>query len=247
MGTFVERKFIGAAEIKMRVAGASAGFIDVGDVQEAVVTQEESEISAPNMRGGGGKAFSKKRLDAVGLRFKYIDLTAARMAQVMRANVTDVAAGSASSEAHTAYHGGFIPLDYVDPSSIVVTGSGGTPTYVVDTDYTLGYNGIEILSTGSISDASAIEISYSYSDQKVIEAFVNSSENYEVYIDGINDAKDGEYYTIRAHKWNPGYPSEWAILTEALGEFDVAGEVLPDNTKTGTLSKFLQIKQTEGQ
>jgi hypothetical protein len=50
------------------------------------------------------------------------------------------------------------------PGTVVVTGSGGTPTYTEDTDYLIDIANGELytLSTGSIGDATTLEVDYTY-------------------------------------------------------------------------------------
>jgi hypothetical protein len=243
---FTERKFIGNGIVHMKVHGAAAASIDVGDVTEAVITEETSEILLPNLRGGGGNAFRKERLDKVSLRLKFHDLNSTNLAMALRADITSEAASSAVSEAQTAYQGGFLALDFVDPSSIVVKDVTDATTYVLDTDYTVGYNGIEILSTGAISDTDVLHISYDYSAQKIIEAFVNGEEQYEIVIDGLNDA-DSTPFVIEAWKWQPGYAPEISVLqSDAVAEMDITGECLADSTRPSGKGQFIRVRQAEG-
>ena len=78
---------------------------------------------------------------------------------------TTQAGGAQSGEAHNApvILDRSIFLDETNASSIVVQGSGGTPTYVLNTDYEVvnALTGeVKILSTGSITTGLALEIDY---------------------------------------------------------------------------------------
>jgi hypothetical protein len=242
---FTERKFIGSGIVRMRKYGTSDAIVDVGDVEEVKQTREIEIKTIPNLRGGGGNAAKLERLVAVNFAIKFRDLQAARLAQVLRGTSSDVAASSASSEAHTAKHGGYIPLDYIDPTSVVVKDVTDTTTYVLNTDYILGYNGIEILATGSIGDGDTVHISYSYSAQKVIEAFTSGAQQYEVWIDGINDADSVNKWDIVIWKWQMNYAEEINWLSQDYGELNSDGEALADSSQGAGESQYYRIRQTE--
>lgn len=243
---FTEKKYIAGGIVRMREFGTSDPILDVGDVDECTITREIEEKTIPNLRGGGGNAAKYQRIVSINVAFVFRDLVAARLAQMLRGTVTDVAASSSSSEVHTARHGGYIPLDFVDPTSVVIKDDTDTTTYVLDTDYIMGYNGPEILATGSIGDSDTVHISYDYSAQKVIEAFTEGASQWEVYIDGINDAESGERFDLAVWKWEPGIAEELNMLSQEYASLNSAGEALADSTKGAGESAYLRIRHTEG-
>lgn len=244
--SFTERKFVGGGRVHMRLFGTTDALLDVGDVEEVIMSREIEAKTIPNLRGGGGNAAKMERLVSVNFAIKFRDLQGARLAQMLRGTSTDVASGTSSSEAQTARLGGYIPLDYVDPTSIVVKDVTDTTTYTLGTDYTLGYNGIEIPATGSaISDTDVLHITYDYSAQKLIEALTQGAGQYHVHIDGINEWKTGEYYNLDVWKWQMNIADEINVLSQDFAELNSEGEALADSTQGVGESQYFRIKQTE--
>jgi hypothetical protein len=69
-----------------------------------------------------------------------------------------------SAEAMTVYHDLWIDMGKKVLDTIVITGTGGSPTYVLDTDYEIDLTDglLKALSTGSIADAESVEVSGNY-------------------------------------------------------------------------------------
>lgn len=121
----------------------------------------------------------------------------------IQGDLTAKAAGSVTDEAHKAYQDKFTALDNVKVSNIVITGSGGTPTYTANTDY-VAYNDegmVEFLSTGSIADAADVLIDYDYAAQKHVTANPQDKEWYLV-MPGINRRRDGKRGRMKMYKLN---------------------------------------------
>lgn len=246
--SFTARKFQGAGIVSMRPYGTTQAMIDVGDVSSAAVGQTKEEKSLPNLRGGGGNSASRQRVSKRTLKLGFQDWSAARVAAALQASNTAVPAGSVvagTPEAVTAKLGGVIRLAYIDPASVVVKDVTDATTYVEGEDYTLTHNGIEIPATGSdIEDDDVLHISYTYSAQAVLEAFTQSDTYWEVHIDGLNDAEDGDKYTIDFWKWQPSVPDSLDLLHTDYALLEVEGELLVDSTKGSGVSSIMRIKQT---
>lgn len=89
----------------------------------------------------------------------------------------------------------------VDISSVVVKSSGGSTTYVENTDYTVdGKTGnITILTTGSITADSTIEVDYAYADftGSKVSALTNCTlTDYRLILDQAVQTGDRERYTF---------------------------------------------------
>ena len=76
------------------------------------------------------------------------------------------AAPTITDETVTSDEGAWVDLDYkrLRPSTVVVTGSGGTPTYAEGTDYVIDYEDGKLwtITGGSIGDATALKVDYVY-------------------------------------------------------------------------------------
>ena len=97
------------------------------------------------------------------------DDTFARFVQGDKSTVTQ-SGGSVTDEAHTVKQGRYYqlgastsnPTGVRNVSSVVVTGTGGTPTYVATTDYIVNADEgrVYIVPGGGIADDTALEIDY---------------------------------------------------------------------------------------
>lgn len=76
------------------------------------------------------------------------------------------AAPSITDEAATSDEGAWVDLDNarIQPGTVTVTGSGGTPTYTEGTDYVIDYADGQLwtLAAGSIGDGTTLEVDYTY-------------------------------------------------------------------------------------
>lgn len=234
-------KFIGAGQPKMRLAGAAAPLRDVGHSSAIDTTPEVDEKSIPNRRGGGGENWNQKILDKLTMKVVFEDVDAAKLAMVQNASVTDNAAGSITAEPYVAYAGGFIPMKFIDTATVVVQDETDTTTYVEDTDYSLSNTGITIAASGgTIGEGDTIHVSSDLLAETVIQAFVNSGEEYEFYVDGINDAETDDYYYLHAFKWKPDPTSINWISADPMA-LEVSGSILTDDSRPLGESKLMVI------
>lgn len=126
------------------------------------------------------------------LAIKLDDADAEVLALPLRGSVVSVTetSGTVTGETATAYKGRSIKLARSNVSSLVVTGSGGTPTYVNGTDYTADLTSgvVMILETGAITDGLSIKFNYSYAARtgKKVTASTESDLTFKVFLDGVN-------------------------------------------------------------
>ena len=123
----------------------------------------------------------------------------------------DESGGSVSNEEVTADLDYWSDLAQRNVANVVVTGTGGTPTYVEGTDYEVNYRRgmIRPLVGGDISDGASLEVDYDHyavTGQSVHLA-TKSQVKARLVLDGVNEAVD------------PNQDIEWeayrAILTPA--------------------------------
>lgn len=240
---FTPYDLIGAGAVKMRLAGSTDPLLDVGNVLTIKTDPQTRKVTVPNRRGGGGNALSKTFLSEFNLQVVFANLSSANMARVMGGTAATLPASTPTSEAHTATLGGFIPLGLLDSAvPVLVQDVGDTITYVAGTDYDLGHTGITPLAGGNISDADVLHISYGLVNHDVIQMFVNTGLEWEIHVDGINDA-DGSSYVAAFYRWTPP-PSAFDFIGQDAAQLDATGEVLPDETKGSGESKFGRIEIT---
>ena len=93
----------------------------VGQVKEFKLEVSEETKELKNYQGGGGLADQVSWISKVEATFNFLSLSAKNLAMALRGGDVTLAPGTVSNQAHTAYAGGFIPLDGIGPSAVTVT------------------------------------------------------------------------------------------------------------------------------
>jgi len=214
------------------VNGKPAGLKFIGDLDSAEITPNvEKSTTLENVTGSRGVGSSFIKRSGFNLNLVMRSIKPQHLARALHGSVTTKIAGSATDEAHTAYHDAMISLDHTKVSAVVVTGSGGTPTHVENTDYIVHADQgmIEILSTGGITDASAIEIDYSFAAQHHIKIDPNNDEVYIVF-GGMNNADNDKQTRCELYKVKLD-PSALSMITEDTANMPISGELLVDSLR----------------
>lgn len=212
--------------------GEPTGLLFVGDIGEATLTPnvDNAEI-VENVTGSGGIGSSFNRRNEYQFSGTMRSVKPTHLAQFLQASHTAKIAGSVTDEAHVAYLDKFTRLQHTNVSAVVVTGSGGTPTYVENTDYILRADEglIEFISGGTLTDAAPVLIDYSYAAQSHVKAAPDNREIYMLFA-GMNNADQNrqtrcEIYRI---KLDPGVLS---LIQQEHAEIPITGRVLLDSSR----------------
>ncbi|MCP3851437.1 MAG: hypothetical protein GY694_14510, partial [Gammaproteobacteria bacterium] len=155
------------------------------------------------------------------------------------------AAGTETDEVIVAYADGFNKLDKVLNTITTVnsaTSAGGTE-YTLGTDYEVRDGGLFILSGGAISDGSDVYVTYTSKLSNLVEALVNSSKDYTIVFDGLNDARSGKSVVVKIHRQKMGATTGLDLIGDDFGSLELAGKVLKDTTITGNgLSQYFTVQ-----
>ena len=205
---------------------------------------EEKKDLLDFQNAGGGKANSISRITGVTMDLTAVELSPENIALAIRGSVTAVTAGAVTGEALTAHLDGLVRFANIPDPAVapVITGSGGTPTYTEGTDYTVVGAGIIPLGTGTITEGLALEAGYTKAAGNVVQAMVDSSSEFEMIFDGLNEAQSGKRVVVQAYrvKFSPGQNVAW--IGDNFAELQISGEVLKDTTITGGgLSQFYKV------
>ncbi len=119
----------------------------------------------------------------------------------------------------------------------------GKTTLVVDTDYTVSGGGIYIDSAAAFTDGQSLNLAYTKVASNVVEALLNSSQEYEMVFDGLNEARSGKATVVHAYRVKFGAAKDISLIGEDYAVMEQEGKVLKDTTKNGTsLSQYFKVK-----
>lgn len=229
MENFESHYFAGAGKLLLGDLDANSNPHNlefIGDITEANLTPEIDRGSViENVTGSSAKAVEWVRSTNYNFSGRLRSVKHNHLALALQAGNTAKTASSVTDEAHTAKQDKFISLLHTNVSNVVITGSGGTPTYVADTDYKLYADEgmVEILSTGSIADDAAILVDYDYAAQHHLTANPAPLTKCLVFA-GKNLANNQKQTrcTIYAIKLDP---SVLGFISQEAQEMPIAGSV----------------------
>jgi hypothetical protein len=213
---------------------------DVGNASGVKIDIEQETKSQPNFRGGGGNSAEITKVKSVKLSFTLNDFSNANLAMAVRGKIETLEAGTVVDEVITAMLDGLADTKFMLDTAVdpVVKHSTGTPVYVKDIDYIVSAAGIRALSTGDITAAQELKVSYTKKAGNAMQALTESGQTVPVVIDGVNDAT-GKPWTLKFYKWAPSPTSGLDLIGDDFGSFDIEGGVLANASIVATgKSKF---------
>lgn len=238
-----ERSYIGKGSFYARVKGSSAGMLPLGNISAANVriTEDKKEL-LDYQSAGGGQANALRRIQTVELGLTMRDFLDENIAKGLFGSASVVAAATGATETVTGYHDALTPLGKAGVTNLVVKDVTDTTTYVAGTDYDLVRSGLWVYSTGAITDAETLHLTYDHPAQNVVEALVNAGLEYEVFLDGLNEAQSGKAVAINFHRLRFGPVADWGLIADDYGELALTGDLLKDTTITTVgLSQYMKV------
>jgi len=240
--------YMGVGRVMLREVGAQAGMLHIGNVSalDLGVTTDTKEQKDYTTVGGGTVA-EVQRISAIELSMTLHDLDKDNIKRAFLGTASSTVAGAVANEPLVAF-AGFIPtsspIDTTEPVTVV----NGATTYVVDDDYTIGAGGITILAGGAIADGTTIEVSYTTIDHDTVEAVTSTAKEYELYFEGMNEAKDGRSVNVHAYRIKISPTDKLSLINDDFASFTVKGKLLRDNTKKGAgISKYFKVQVATGE
>lgn len=203
------------------------------------------EEEAETLRAGKGNAVvdEVRSISDVTATITVHSFNAAELEIGLRAGVSSVASASITDETVTAYKGGLIRLAHPNPSTVTVTNSAATTTYVAGTDYVVQASGLFIPDTSSIVDAESIKVDYTHAGYDLIEALIHAGHEFELHFDGLNDAS-GKSVLLDTYRFKPGLLSNLQWHGESgFASFDLTGAILADPSKPAGKSQYFRAQQ----
>ena len=235
--------FIGSGKIYLADTATPEKLIYIGNCSALNYEAESEEKTLTDFSTpGGGTDASITRILGINITYTAHHLNKANIARALFATATDVVAGSATDEVHTAYKGALVKTKYPNPNTVVVTDSTGVTTYVADTDYVVNEAGIEILEGGAIADAASIKIDYAYPAHADIQALTASNKKFRMVFKGLNEARSGKPQIVEVYKMSHS-PASLGLIGDDFAAMEFSGKAEKDATKIGAgLSQYMQLQ-----
>ena len=221
--------FIGGRDA---TTGKPVGLEYLGDMTSVQLQPNvQREDTFENSSGGNALAVSLIQSVDYSLSIAMRSIKPTHLAYALQGASTAQAAASVTTETHTAKLGKFSVLQFNKVSSVVVTGTGGTPTYVAGTDYKVhaDMGMIEWLSGGTITEDTATEIDYDYADQHHITTSPGNTDYYLVFA-GVNSADSDKQTRCEMYKVRLD-PSSIDMITEGRSDLPLSGKVQQDTLR----------------
>jgi hypothetical protein len=118
----------------------------------------------------------------------------------------------------------------------------GTTSLTEDVDYTRVRAGIIPLGGKLANGDAGIKASYTGLADSIVQALVDSGQEFELFFDGLNEANSGKAVQVTLFKSKPS-PSSIDFIADDYAGLELNFEVVKDSTKNGTTaSQYYTIK-----
>lgn len=241
--------YLGVGKVYIREYGAQAPMLHIGNVSAVdlgVTTDTKEQRDYTTV--GGGTVAEVHRISGVELSVTLHDLDKGNISRAFLGTASSVAAGTVTNEAVVAYVGGLIPLMHPVDTTQAATVVNGATTYVAGDDYELSSGGIIILSGGDIDDGDTLSVTYKRLAHDNIEAITDNAKEYEIYFEGMNEAKDGRPVNVHIYRTKLSPTDKLSLINDDFASFTVKSKLLRDNSKSGVgISKYFKTQIVTGE
>lgn len=245
--------YLGSGKLYARPAGSTAGYFELGNASKVEIAVKDKTIDLQdNTKPGGGTYASAVRIEGASVNMVLNDLNKGNVSRALFGSDTAVQSGAVTAEAITAHLGALCPLEQPNAAAVVVKNAAlvgasaiGTITYAAGTDYELRPSGLFILPGGTITDAQALTVAYTYALHAKIEAMTTSAPILELRFEGLNESAAGKPVLVHIYKLQLSAAKALSLLGDKFSDLTVDGKILIDPTKTGAgVSKYFKVVLT---
>lgn len=191
--------FLGSGRIYVnrKVGGVYKGFKYIGNATKFEIKENsEKKERVSKDRANYGSALNTvyvKKPAEVNITLDDLDKDNLALVFLGDASAVSVTGSTVTDEVVTGYKGMIFQTAKRKISSVVLTDSAGTTTYVLNTDYEItdaDLGLIKVLSGGAITDAQSLKIDYTYGSMtsNKVAGGTNSTIIMKVLFDGVNQA-----------------------------------------------------------
>lgn len=218
-------------------------FVGNCDKVDLSFTEETKELK-DFTQSGGGVANSVSRIDKVEIGLNLYDYSPDNLAMAIFGEASVSKSGTVKKEEYTVFKGKLTRLQHSHISKVVVKNKD--VTYLEGKDYEVLSAGILILEQGALSDGTTVSIDYDHSTSDVIQALVNSGDEYRFVFDGLNEAQSGKKVVIEVYRVKFTPAASLSFLSDEFGSIEMTGTALSDASKTGSgISRFFKVEMEQ--
>jgi hypothetical protein len=207
-----------------------------------------SQTPVEHRESQSGKQFIDDQVDGqfdCAVSITLDNLGAANMVTFLQSTLTTISSGSVSAEAKTAPAAGqsFLLDNPVVSAFTSLTGSGGTPTYVNNTDYVR--DGAQVyIPAGSALAAGGVAVLANYTKGAAsnLDLFGAANKNYFFYFNGINTSNNKKV-TVKLWKVRFQVAELAALISDQYLTAPITGRALyePLKANVSNLAGFGQL------
>lgn len=254
MPILTQDTYIGKGEVFVRRRGATgAARVPIGNTTElSFAVEEEKKELLDYTAGGGGVIDTVTRIKAVNGTAKVTNLSVANLALAVRGQTT-ANSGTAPITGETVAAGDVVLGSLVKLARLVNTAQPvvvkqGTNTILAD-NYRVYQGGIWInptqtgTSTQQITAGTAITVDYTPLASSTIESLIDTAGEYELYFDGLNEARSGRAVVVTAHRVKFSPAKNLSLIGDDFASLDLDFQALADTTITAAgRSQYFKVE-----
>ena len=226
-------------------AGVGGRLIPIGNASALSISADEEKKELQDYESeGGGVIASVSRVSAVNVAMTLHNLSPENIALALRGTVSIGGTTAIVDEAHEGvFIGSLVPLARISNRSIALVVKKGADTLVEGQDYKRVRAGVIPLDGGDLVDGDDILVSYTPVADNLVQALVSSGLEYRLLFDGLNEAKSGKSVVVDIFKVKFSPTKALDLIGDDFAELQIDGDVLKDESKTGTgISQYFSVR-----
>lgn len=229
-------------------AGARTGELFLGNCPTFEITPSPEEIKKFSSADKAADLIASDVLrTALALRIVGDEFSKENLAMALfgdTATLSQTGATINNEAISNVLQGRYYPLSKRQVSSVTVTGSGGTPTYVANTDYKVDAvpGRIYIVEGGGIANAANIEVDFTYATIALPTVRGMNQTSVKGYLRFVGDPARGPKYECEI--WRASVRADGAIgfIADEYSSFTLTGDIESDATNHPTEPHYRLIK-----
>jgi hypothetical protein len=124
-----------------------------------------------------------------------------------------------TAEPHTAKAGGALILNNINLTAFTsLTGTGGSPTYVANTDYKVDLRSgtVDLIAGGAIDDDDPVLANYTFGNYDDVTAFSSRNVDYWLRFNGLNRADNNSSFIVDICRVRIRPPANFNLISDEM-------------------------------